>query len=983
MTGAMDAERSFLSNSGETGAAIRELDWSQTPLGPVEMWPTVLKTTLRLLMHSSCPMFLWWGPQLIQFYNDAFRRCLGADSAAPTLGQCGGSGWEVSWKVMAPEVRAVLAGGKASWHQNRPIPIMHKGRLSSISWTYGLSPVEDEEGIQGVLALGAAITPEYLAEQHLKCTYQTLQEWMEEGFCICEILRDEKGKACDWRYLEANAAFEKQSGLKNVIGKTFKELVPSRNHQFLHLFAQVAMTGKPARFVEESACLGRWFEGLVVRIGVPGSWCIGVLFRDISRQKAAEHALQSSEERFRLLTQLSSDGILVKVEERFVYANRGAARILGADDEQALIDRTLYELIDPESCEALAPLDDSESDAVPIQLVEQCWRRVDGSPVIVQMTAGRVNWDGRPAMQILLRDVSDRKRSQEHMHIINERLKLAIEGSGEGFWDWDLRANITSYSERICEITGYSLEELQSGREFWISRLHPNDRERVLATLHEHLEGKSFCYSCEFRIRGKRGRWIWVHSRGVLVERSRDGEPWRMTGLMADITQRKEMDERMWHLANFDALTGLPNRRLFRDRLAHEVANAQRRNSTFALLFIDLDRFKQVNDFFGHDAGDALLYQASLRIRQCVRDSDTVARLGGDEFTIIFSDLYNTDHIERLVQKLLDILAVPFSMGSEKAFLTASIGIAVYPHDASSAEELIRKADQAMYAAKNAGKNQFSYFTREMDQKAHWRLRLLQELRHAVHAGEIHVLYQPVIDLSTGQIIKAEALVRWNNSLLGAVNPAAFIPIAEEAGMIGVIGDYVFRTAADTAKRWSMTLGLPLQVSVNKSPLQFRSKEQEKWLSYLKKLQLSPDHIAIEITEGLLLDISDHVSSKLMEYKDAGIQVAIDDFGTGYSSMAYLQKFSIDYLKIDQSFVCDMASNPGNRSITESMIAMAHKLGLKVIAEGVETQDQMDILKAAGCDYGQGFLFSQPLPADEFESLLIQRNQDYRGPPLY
>src|SRR5690606_14133479 len=376
-----------------------------------------------------------------------------------------------------------------------------------------------------------------------------------------------------------------------------------------------------------------------------------------------------------------------------------------------------------------------------------------------------------------------------------------------------------SYSERVGEIIGYTPEDLCKDAHPWRTRLHAQDRIWVEASMREHLEGRAPSYSCEYRMRDKSGNWKWIHSRGVLVERSPDGEPWRMTGLMADVTARKEADERVWQLANFDALTRLPNRRLFRDRLTHEVANAQRRNSTFALLFIDLDRFKQVNDFFGHDAGDELLVQAARRIKRCVRDADTVARLGGDEFTVILGDLHNTDHIEQLVQKLLDALAQPFSLGSEKAFLTASVGIAVYPDDARTAEELIRKADQAMYAAKTAGKNQFSYFTREMDQKAHRRLRLLQELRHAVHAGEIQVYYQPVVDLITGRIIKAEALVRWENSQLGTVNPAYFIPIAEEAGMINLIGDYVFRTAADTAKRWSDTLSVPLQVSVNKSPL--------------------------------------------------------------------------------------------------------------------------------------------------------------------
>ncbi len=980
----MNAERSFLWDGGETGAFLRAHDWSGTVLGPIAKWPPALKNTLRLLMNSHCPMFLWWGPQLIQFYNDAYKRHIGSDGHAPALGQPGGSGWRKRWEMIGPEVKAVMAGRGASWHEASPLPVTHEGKPATVWWTYGLSPIGDEAGIHGVLAVGTNVTRDYLALANMKHAYQAVQDAMEEGFCIIEMLMDEASRISDYRYLEVNAAFEKQSGLKNVRNRTFTEILPSADSRFIHLFGQVALTGKAARFVEEAKHLGKWFEGFAVPIGTPESRRIGILFKDISSQKEAEYALQSSEERFRLLTQLSPDGILVKVENCFVYANRAAARILGADDEQALIGKSPFELIDPEFHDTInEPAPGSNPVPPAAQLVEQRWRKVDGSSVVVQMTAGRVRWEGRQAMQVLLRDVSELKRSQEQMHILNERLKLAIEGSGEGFWDWDLRTDTTNYSEHIGDITGYSLQELGAGDSPWMAGVHPHDRERAQATMREHLAGRTASYSCEYRIRSRDGNWKWIHSRGVLVERSPTGEPWRMTGLMADVTARKEADERVWQLANFDALTGLPNRRLFRDRLMHEVANAQRRDCTFALLFIDLDRFKQVNDFFGHDAGDALLVQAAQRIRQCVRDADTVARLGGDEFTVILGDLHNTDHIERLVQKMLEALACPFSMEKEKAFLTASVGIAVYPDDARTAEELIRKADQAMYVAKSAGKNQFSYFTREMDQKAHWRLRLLQELRHAVHSGEIHVQYQPVIEFSTGNVIKAEALVRWKNPLLGNVNPAYFIPLAEEAGMIDVIGDFVFRTAADTAKRWNDTLGLPLQVSVNKSPLQFRSKEQEKWLTYLRQLELSPAHIAIEITEGVLLDISEHVSSKLLEYKEAGIQVAIDDFGTGYSSMAYLQKFAIDYLKIDQSFVRDMASNPGNRSITESMIAMAHKLGLKVIAEGVETQEQMDILKAAGCDYGQGFLFSQPLPVEEFEEMLAKRKQGYRGISLH
>jgi diguanylate cyclase (GGDEF)-like protein/PAS domain S-box-containing protein len=980
----MGSDCSFLSNGGETGALMRAYDWSRTPLGKPESWPSLLKNCLRLLLSSRSPMFLWWGAELIQFYNDAYWRKIAPEVHSHALGKSGGTGWSDIWHGLAPEVEAVMAGKETTWHEGQRRTSFEEGRRRDTWWSYGLTPIEDEQGVQGVLAICSDVTTEYVARENLAHSYRTVTESMDEGFCALEVIFDAKGVPVDCRYMETNPAFEKQSGLKNVTGKTFRELVPTIEARWAKSFGQVVLTGQPARFADESPSMGKWFDVYAVRMGPPEDRRVGVLFRDVSLQKEAEQALRQSEERFRLLTQLNPDGILVKVDNRFVYANCAAARMLGASSAEELIGRSPFELIEPEFHpevrERIALALDTRQFT---QLAEQRWRRLDGSVVTVQTTAVGITWEGRKGLQVLVRDVTELKQSQERLHVINERLKLAIEGSGEGVWDWDLRNNTTSYSDQVSDITGYSMDELRAGPIHWLSHIHPHDLASVRAAMQAHLEGRTPSYSSEYRIRCKDGSWKWIHSRGVLVARSPEGEPCRVTGLLADITASKEADERVWQLANFDPLTGLPNRRLFRDRLNHEVANAHRRDCSFALLFIDLDRFKQVNDFFGHDAGDTLLVQAAQRITQCVRDSDTVARLGGDEFTIILGDLRHTDHIEALVQKLLDALVLPFSIGGEKAFLSGSIGIAVYPDDARTPEELIRRADQAMYAAKVAGKNQFSYFTREMDQKAHKRLRLLQELRHAVHAGEIQVVYQPVIDMSSGRIIKAEALVRWENPLLGTVNPSYFIPIAEEAGMINVIGDYVFRTAADTAKHWNMTLGMPLQISVNKSPLQFRSKEQEKWIGYLRQLELSPHHIAIEITEGLLLDIFEHVSSKLLEYKDAGIQVAIDDFGTGYSSMAYLQKFAIDYLKIDQSFVRDMATNPGNRSITESMIAMAHKLGLKVIAEGVETQEQMQMLKDAGCDYGQGFLFSRPLPASEFEGLLRQHNHRPPGSLLH
>src|SRR5690606_9157703 len=400
-----------------------------------------------------------------------------------------------------------------------------------------------------------------------------------------------------------------------------------------------------------------------------------------------------------------------------------------------------------------------------------------------------------------------------------------------------------------------------------------------------------------------------------------------------------------------------------------------------ALLFIDLDGFKQVNDLYGHDAGDLLLIEAAQRLKRCLRETDVVSRLGGDEFTIILSELRHLDHVEFICQKILLALAEPFALGEDAGHVSGSIGVALYPLDGQNSEELTRKADQAMYAAKQTGKNQFNYFTREMDDKAHLRLRLTNDLHSALMLNQFEVHYQPLVDLRTGRITKAEALLRWRHPVLGNIAPSLFIPLAEESGLIRSIGNWVFREAAWFAKRCREHLGMPFQITVNKSPVQFMAREAEgNWLDYMLNLGLPANSICVEITESALLNASARVANRLLEFRDAGIQVALDDFGTGYSSMAYLQKFDIDYLKIDQSFVKNILTDTDSRTIAETIIAMAQKLKKEVVAEGIETQEQLECLMQAGCDYGQGFLFSPAVPADQFLELLDQSISLPAGP---
>ena len=408
------------------------------------------------------------------------------------------------------------------------------------------------------------------------------------------------------------------------------------------------------------------------------------------------------------------------------------------------------------------------------------------------------------------------------------------------------------------------------------------------------------------------------------------------------------------------------------DRLGQEIKKSHRAGLPLVLMFLDLDRFKEVNDTLGHDVGDLLLKEAAMRLSSCVRDSDTVARLGGDEFTIILGELTELGSVERIAQDILCKIAQPFHLGSEAVYVTTSIGITFYPQDATDMDTLIKHADQAMYAAKSQGRNRYNYFTPVMQTAAQNRMRLANDLHGALLDNQFRVHYQPIIELATGIVRKAEALIRWQHPTRGLVSPAEFIPIAEDTGMIIDIGDWVFREAARQVARWRTTHHTEFQISVNASPVQFNSEHHHHiaWSEYLQQLGLPGASIVVEITESSLMEAGTTVLNHLIGFRDAGIQVSLDDFGTGYSSLSYLRKFDIDYLKIDQSFVKNLTPGSEDMALSEAIIVMAHKLGIKVIAEGVETVEQRDLLAAAGCDYAQGYLYARPLPAEEFEGFL-------------
>ncbi len=550
----------------------------------------------------------------------------------------------------------------------------------------------------------------------------------------------------------------------------------------------------------------------------------------------------------------------------------------------------------------------------------------------------------------------------------NEELKLAslvYQNSSEAMLIMDPDKNILSINPAFTQITGYLLEDVL-GKKTSIMNSNRHD-PAFYKQMSDELDNSGF-WQGEIWERRKNGEIFaeWLTLNTIYDDK---GEVHRRVALFSDITQKKKTQELIWKQANFDFLTGLPNRSMFNDRLSQELKKSKREKLAMAILLIDLDQFKEVNDTLGHDMGDILLIEASKRICSCVREADTVARLGGDEFVIILAELDDLQSVERSAQNILVKLAAPFTLGQELAYISASIGITLYPEDSTEIDALLKNADQAMYAAKKQGRNRYYYFTASMQETAQTRMRLVNDLRAALDKEQFAVFYQPIIELSTNHIHKAEALLRWNHPERGMINPDDFIPIAEETGLIVEIGERVFKQALNQVKQLRAEFDENFQISVNVSPIQFHNNSlgDNKCFDHIQNLDLSGECVIIEITEGLLLDASTLVTDQLLICRDNGVQVALDDFGTGYSSLSYLKKFDIDYIKIDRSFISNLTEDSDDKVLCEAIVVMAHKLGMKVIAEGIETEEQRKLLIDAGCDYGQGYFFSKPMEIDKFK----------------
>jgi diguanylate cyclase (GGDEF)-like protein/PAS domain S-box-containing protein len=562
----------------------------------------------------------------------------------------------------------------------------------------------------------------------------------------------------------------------------------------------------------------------------------------------------------------------------------------------------------------------------------------------------------------LKREIVERKRTEKKLTLA----KRIIEVGNEAIVVTDQNAAILDVNAAFCKECGYSREEL----------IDQNPR-----ILKSEYHGSEF-YGEMWQALLSKGEWqgeIWgrrkngeIYPKLLSISAIRDGSgvTTHYVGFSSDITEIKQTEEKLQQLAHYDQLTGLANRVLFRDRLERAILQSRRTGSVIALMLLDLDRFKEINDTLGHPAGDQVLKTVAHRLSKCVRESDTVGRLGGDEFTVVLPGLQNTYEVNTIAKRIMRSLKQPFHTTGRNVFISTSIGITVWPADGEDVDKLLQNADTALYRAKDHGKNNFQFFSEEMNRDLVEKAELEIALRAAVEHNELQLFYQPIIDFDTGTIVSTEALLRWQHPKLGWMPPEKMIRLAEETALILSIGEWVLRHACEQGRQWQQ-MGLPLRVAVNVSGRQLNQPQfVQQVIQILKDTKLDPSLLELELTESVAMRNIETTDEAFRALREHGVGVSVDDFGTGYSSLSYLKRLAVDKLKVDRAFVQDIASDSTNRAIVAAIVAMGHSLNLRVLAEGVETQEQLGHLWSLDCDEWQGFYFSRPIPAPEFSSIL-------------
>lgn len=687
----------------------------------------------------------------------------------------------------------------------------------------------------------------------------------------------------------------------------------------------------------------------------------------VAQRAQIEHALRESEERFRSLVQNSSDIITVLgADGTIIYESPSVKSILGYEPTD-LIGQNAFALIHPDDqflvFDVLAAALETPDTA--LQVEYRCRHRDGSWRYLESVGTNRIERPTISGVVVNSRDITDRKQVEQALRESEERFRQIAEHIQDVLWMTDLEQDQAIYVSPAYEVIwGRASAQLRTEPLAWFDAVHPDDRAHVRAVIDVQWRGT---YETEYRIVRPNGevRWIWARAFPI---HNHHGQVYRVAGIAKDITERKQAEAQLQHQALHDALTALPNRALLMDHLRQAVARSKRHPGyAFAVLFFDLDRFKKINDSLGHVVGDQLLIAIARRLEACLRPNDTVARLGGDEFVILIDGLADRSDATQVADRVQHSLALPFHLNGHDIVITTSIGIALsttaeYTHP----QDLLRDANIAMYRAKAAGKARYAVFDQAMHAHDVAVFQLEGELRRAITRGEFEVYYQPIVALGNGDMIGMEALLRWHHPTRGVVLPATFIQLAEETGLILPLGDWMIRTVCAQMQAWHAAYGFPLFAAVNLSARQFQRADLSTNIArMLAEAGLEAHYLKLELTESSLIDQSKVVTETLHALRTMGVHLLIDDFGTGYSSLSYLKQFPIDTLKIDQSFVRGVTTDADDAAIVTATIAMAHSLHHSVVAEGVETLEQIAWLRAHGCDAIQGYIAGAPVPAAE------------------
>jgi diguanylate cyclase (GGDEF)-like protein/PAS domain S-box-containing protein len=839
-----------------------------------------------------------------------------------------------------------------------------------------LQPVYDVDGqAVAVQVVAFDITARHRAEEALAREKQLSDDIIDSMPGVLYML-DQQG--C---YLRWNAALAEQTGYtpQEMVGKSALELIAEADRarvleRIQHVFVSGEASVDAGLLARDGRIMPHSFNGK--RIMVDGQPCLIGLGIDITARQQMEETLRSSELRYRQLFDNSSINItLIDGDGVILLLNESTARLLGGCPED-FIGRSMRDFDPAHAADFIARYRQIMQSGVR-QRSEDCFPGADG---VARWFSSEYqplfDAQGRAvAVQVISLDISARRSAEEALQRSEELWKFALEGAGDSVWDWDVVHQTVKYSPRWKEQLGYGPDEDPGD---WLLHVHPEDHEAVQRINRGLLSGEMASASYELRMRRKDGTWIWFLARGMVVRADATGLPLRVVGTCADITAQKDHQRQLEYIAHYDALTGLPNRLLLALHLKQAIAQSQRRNQSLAVVYLDLDGFKAVNDRYGHASGDELLVALAQRMKLALREGDTLARIGGDEFIALLIDLEQPQDCEPVLERLLQAASAQVDLGGMSLKVSTSIGVTLYPGDGADADQLIRHADQAMYLAKQAGKNRYQLFDVERDAQVQQLHAGIEGIRLALARGEFVLYYQPKVNMRSGAVVGAEALIRWQHPEQGLLPPGLFLPITEGHDISVALGEWVIEAALRQLETWQQQ-ALARPVSVNIAAYHLQTPRFVERLAALLAAYpaVAPALLELEVLETSALGDLVGVGRILQDCRALGVGVALDDFGTGYSSLAYLKRLPAGVLKIDQSFVRDMLEDSDDLAIVEGIVRLAQVFRREVVAEGVETAAHGQVLLQLGCNLAQGYGIARPMPAAAWAAWLC----DWQQPP--